>query len=393
MPSVEVVRAERGSLPLEERVTGRVIARNQTEILPQISGPIEEVHVDDGDHVEEGDPLVRIRDTEYRELYEQAVSGLEIARAQTRQAEANLEQLRTQLGRTEQMVERNVESQSSLDDIRSQVAVAEANLDLRQAQQEQARSQMEEREEQLERTVVRAPISGRVGQRNAERGQQVTSSTQLFIIGDLSRVRVQVPLTERMLGYIDEGTPVNIYSENWPDTVLESEIDRISPFINSNTLRTQAYVELDNSDGLMRSGMFVNVDVLYGASDDAVLIPNSALYRHPQTGQEGIFLMDSPGREYEPPPQDPDGPPALTPPLPVSFQPIEVVASGRMSTGVRGISEGDWVVTVGQHLLEENAEEAQARVMSWDRIMEMQRVQSRDLFQLIDQRRQQSEES
>jgi HlyD family secretion protein len=389
IPSVEVVRAQLGSLPLEERLTGRVIARNQTTIFPEVSGPIVEVHVDNGDSVEEGDPLVTIRDNEYRELWQQAISGLAIAQAQTRQAEANLQLLSSQLERIRKLSERQLDSQASLDDMRAQVAVAEANLDLRRAQEAQARSQVEERKLQLDHTVVRAPISGRVGQRNAERGQQVSSSSQLFIIGDLSRVQIEIPLTESMLTYLKEGTPVNIRSENWPDTVLHSEIARISPFIDSNTMRTEGYVELDNPAGLLRAGMFVTVDVLYGSTQEAVLIPNTALHRNPQTGEEGIFLMDAPGPEYEPVAQLPDSPPVLTSPRGISFVPIEVIASGRMATGVRGIREGDWIVTVGKELLSGNTAEARARLISWDQIMEMQQVQSRDLFKLIDRKEQQ----
>lgn len=378
-----------GSLPLEERLTGRVIARNQTAIFPELSGPIVEVHVDNGESVEEGAALISIRDSEYRELWQQAVSGLAIAEAQTRQAEANLQLLRNQLERIRELFERKLDSQASFDDIRAQVAVAEANVDLRRAQEAQARSQLQERKLQLEHTVVRAPVSGRVGQRNAERGQQVSSSTQLFIIGDLSRVQVEIPLTESMLGYLEEGMPVNIRSENWPDITLHSHIARISPFLDAGTMRTQGYIELDNPDGLLRAGMFVTVDVLYGSSEQAVLIPNTALHRDPQTGEDGIFLLDSPGLEYEPVSQLPNSPPALTSPRAVTFMPVDIIATGRMATAVRGIREGDWVVTMGKELLTGNTAEARARLLSWERIMDMQQTQSRDLFRLIDKRQSQ----
>ena len=58
-----------------------------------------------------------------------------------------------------------------------------------------------------------------------------------------------------------------------------------------------------------------------------------------------------------------------------------------MATGVQGIQEGEWVVTVGQNLLINNVSEARARVMPWERMMQMQRMQSRDLFQIIDRAR------
>lgn len=383
IPAVEVVEARRGALPLEERLTGRVNARNQTAIYPEVSAPITEIYVDNGDYVNEGDPLVQLRDAEYVERYQQAQSGLEIARAQTRQAEANLQVLQNQLERVRELTARQLETASTLENIEVEVAVARANVDLRMAQENQARSVLEERRLQLLNTTVRAPISGIVGQRNAERGQMATSNSQLFLIGDLDEVRIEVLITERQLTYIREGMTVNLYSENWPDTVLESQISRISPFLDVNTSRTQAYIEMSNAQGLMRPGMFLNVDVFYGESAEAVLIPNSALYRDPRTGVEGVYVMSPPGSEFRPV-ADVDGAPAVSPPAPIQFVPIEIVASGRMASGVRGVREGDWVVTVGQNLLMGNVSEARARVIEWDQMMRMQRMQSRDMFEIID---------
>lgn len=385
-PAVEVLQARTGALPLEERLTGQIIARNQTAIYPEVSGPIVEVLVDDGEHVEAGDPLVQIRDTEYRERVSQARSGLEVARAQTRQAEANLEQLRTQMRRVENLAERGLETQSALDDIRAQVSVAEANLSLREAQEQQAESQLEEQQIALRSTTVRAPVTGQVGRRSAELGQQAGTGDQLFIIGDLSQVRVEVSLTERMLNYVREGMSVNVSSDYWTSAPMQAELSRISPFLDTQTLRTQAYVDIDNPDGRLRPGMFVTVDVLYGESEEATLVPNSALYRNPDTGEQGVFVVEA-GESLMDQVENPREAPPLSDPLPVNFVPVQIVASGRMTTGVAGVSSDDWVVTVGQNMLVGNVEEVRARVMDWDRLMEMQRMESRDLFQIIDRER------
>ncbi|MDT8427491.1 MAG: efflux RND transporter periplasmic adaptor subunit [Pseudomonadales bacterium] len=390
IPSVEVVRARIGTLPLEERLTGRVSARNQADIYSEVAGPVMEIHVENGDLVKEGDPLLRLRDVEFRERFQQAEAGLEIAKAQTRQAEANLALLKNQLERTRSLVERQLETESALETLASQVAVAEADLDLRTAQQNQAASLLEERRLQLANTVIRAPVSGRIGRRNAERGMMVNTSTPLFTIGDLDNIQIEVLLTERMLSYIAEGTPVNLYSENWSGQILQSEISRISPFLDPNTMRTTAQIEVANDSGLLRSGMFITVDILYGNSEQAVLIPNSAFYRHPRTGIEGVFVVTAPGQEVEPLADDNSdaGIGVITPPQPVSFVPIQILANGRMASGVRGIEAGDWVVTVGQNLLTGDINQTRARLISWDRMMELQQMQNRDLFQIIDQKQQ-----
>jgi len=388
VPAVEVVEARIGSLPLEERLTGRVIAENQSEIIAEVGGPVTEVFVDSGDAVQAGDPLVQIRDTEYRERLNQAQAGLQVAEAQTRQAQANLAALQNQLERIQSLTERRLETVSALEDIQVQVDVAQANVELRRAQENQAQSVVEERRLELANTTVRAPTSGMVGQRNVERGQIVSASAPLFIIGDLDDVRIEMLLTERMLTYIREGMSVSLYSENWPDLRFDASVSRISPFLDANTLRTQAYVEMENPDRMLRPGMFLNADIYYGETEDAVLIPNSAIYRHPRTGVEGVYVMTPPGPEARPV-SEVDGAPAMLPAAPVQFVPVDVVASGRMSSGVEGIQQGDWVVTIGQNLLMGNVAEARARVMSWDRMEEMQRKQNRDIFDIIDAAREQ----
>jgi hypothetical protein len=70
--------------------------------------------------------------------------------------------------------------------------------------------------------------------------------------------------------------------------------------------------------------------------------------------------------------------------VPVSFVPIEIVARGRMTTAVRGVEPGDWVVTLGHHLLEGNdSGQALIQPTPWDHIMRLQQMQTRDLLDII----------
>src|SRR5690625_5019593 len=62
IPAVEIVQAQYGALPLEERLNGVVAARNQVDIYSDVSAPIEEIYVETGEYVEEGTPLLRLRD-------------------------------------------------------------------------------------------------------------------------------------------------------------------------------------------------------------------------------------------------------------------------------------------------------------------------------------------
>lgn len=106
IPAVEAVKAKHGSLPLTERLSGVIRARNQVEIYPEISAVIVEVMAENGDLVVRGQPLVRLRDNEARERLRQAEAGLRIAVAQARQAEARLQEMQSELRRTESLAEK-----------------------------------------------------------------------------------------------------------------------------------------------------------------------------------------------------------------------------------------------------------------------------------------------
>lgn len=389
-PAVEAVEVVLGTLPLEERMAGSVRARNQTEIFPQVSSTIVEVFVNDGDRVEAGAPLVRLQDAEYRERLRQAEAGLAVAQARVQQAQANLTRVEAAFRRIEAMFERNLVSRADFEAAEADALSARADLQLMQAQRVQAEALVNERREDLAQTVIRAPAAGVVGSRNAEVGQLASSGTPLFVIGDPSDMLVEVTLTQRMLAYIERGTPAHIAVDGVPEQAIEAEISRISPFLHSVTRTTRAEIELPQSTDFLRPGMYVTVDVLYGETDTAPLIPNSAIYRHPRDGRTGVFVASLDAADRGPEASEaalPTGPLQPVGPVPVNFRPVELIARGRLTSAVRGVEAGDWVVTLGHHLLEAGGTgQALIQPTPWDHIIRLQQMQTRDLLDVIRQR-------
>lgn len=382
IPSVEAVQAQFGSLPLEERLSGVVRSQQQVEIYPRITAPVEEVFVQNGDQVEVGDPLVRLRDTEYRERLRQAEADLRINRAREKQAEASLNEAESLLRRQQILADRELSSEIEMERLQAQKQSAEANYELALAQVEQAESNVAEQREILTQSIVRSPINGTVGQRNADVGMQVNNSTRLFSVGNLNDAKITVNLTERMLSYIHTDQTVRIQSEYMGENMLEGTVSRISPFLGAGNFSTEAEIDIENTRDFLIPGMFVTVDIFYGESEQATLIPLSAIYRHPRTGETGVFVAPDFGAESEPVEQvDSANPPPLSDPTIVEFVAIDVIARGRESAGVSGIQSGDWVVTVGQNMLINNeAGTARIRAVSWNRIMGMQKMQPQDLL-------------
>lgn len=382
VPVVEAVPARLGSLPLSERLNGTVIAKNQVVLFPEISGKVVRVEAQNGERVRRGQPLVYLDDTQYKEQLRQAEANYQVNQAALKQAQAQHKELETLYNRNRRLAEEGLTSQIEVETLGAQVAAAKANIELTEAEIRQSRSAIQETKLILAQTVVRAPISGTIGRRNVEVGMQVSPTTELFTIGDLSQVRVEVVLTEKNLAEIRVGQPARIIvrTGGGEPRLLDAKVSRISPFLDSATRSTEAEIDVKNNAQLLMSGMSVTAEILHGESQKVTLVPSSAIYSHPETGQTGVYVLPSfkPGPE----PANPgvsDTAPDLSAAERVVFRPVRVAAEGRMETGVEDVKPDEWVVTVGQDLLS-GREEARVRVSTWDRILALQELQREDLL-------------
>lgn len=390
--SVEAVQSRNGTLPLTERLTGLVKGKNQVEIYPEISAIIVEILVHNGDVVKKGQPLLRLRDKEFQERLRQAKAEYQIAVAQAKQAEARLNENKSELRRTKSLAEKGLASDAQLETIQTQAISAEASLELANARVDQAKATVEENETQLSETVVRAPVSGTIGNRNAEIGMLVTTNTRLFTLGQLDRLKIEVVLTDRMLNYIQTGQRSEILSDILTSGAVDAPLTRISPFLHPVTHTTIGEIDLDNPDESLKPGMFVTVDIYYGESEHATLVPLSALYENPSTGETGVYVSnDSLGLNREPVSHnDSDKSMALTDPVPFTFIPVDVVARGRMEAGIRGVEAGNWVVTLGQNLIGGNTGSARVHKVNWNWVEQLQHLQSQDLLKDVMERQQEA---
>jgi hypothetical protein len=182
---------------------------------------------------------------------------------------------------------------------------------------------------------------------------------------------------------------------------IRAELSRISPFLAEESFTTVGEIDVDNRGGKLRPGMFVNVRILVGQSRRATLVPASAVWEDPASGKRGAFVVTETDGLETPSEASLDAPSEARPAL---FRPVEVLAEGRGVVGVTGIDEGEWVVTVGQHLLAEELEAlaqsrarsgdraeatraaagstpARVRPVAWEQVLELQLLQDEDLLE------------
>lgn len=377
-PLVEAVPARFGQLPQEERVSGVVRAENQVTLRPEVSAAVVEVLVRNGDAVQKGQPLVRLDDSKLRDQFRHSEAALRLAEAEAAEARFRVQELEAQASRSEALAAQNLTSELEHEIQVSRLEAERAVAEQAAARVDQANATRDERRADLAKTLVRAPIAGRVGRQDVEIGMLADPGTALFVLGNLDRVTVEVPLTEGMLGLVREGMSVRVSSEALGDEPISGKLARISPFLTEGSFSTRGEADLANPDGRLRPGMFVTVDVLYGETEEATLVPVSALWEVASDGRRGVFVLpEQRGGEMDP--AQSESPAAEQP---AEFRPVTVLAEGSGVAGVTGIEPGEWIVTVGQQLLRvDEAAPTRVRPTTWIRVLRLQGLQREDLLE------------
>jgi HlyD family secretion protein len=397
-PLVEAVQSRIGALPIEVTLPGVVRARNQVAIRPEVEGRVVEVFVRSGDSVERGQPLVRLDAVEASERLRQAEADVRLAQATATAVRARVVELEARVARTRTLADEELVSEQELETLEAQLDALRASTDEAAARVEQAQATVEERRSAQAKTVVRAPVSGRLGERRAEIGMLIDSADILFVMGDLDELIVEVNLTEAMLSSVQEGQTVEIEARSGDVEPIRATLSRISPFLAEDSFSTLGEIEVDNRGGQLRPGMFANVRILVGQSQQTTLVPVGAVWEDPTSGRRGVFAIQEAAGLDEP--SSPELESSDTT-YPVAFRPVEVLAEGRGAAGVTGIETGTWVVIVGQHLLHEQLQlaaeateagndgdsgasdstTARVRPVSWQHVMELQDLQDEDLLE------------
>ena len=213
---------------------------------------------------------------------------------------------------------------------------------------------------------------------------RVDLQTPLFVIGRLENMRVEVPVTQEILTGIRVGQPAEIRPGGGSGTPISAPVARISPFLQEASLSAEIEIDVPNDDGRLVPGMFVTVDIAYGESEQATIVPASAVHMHTATGERGVYVSSAEPAAVNASTSGEEGGGLSPEPVSLSFRPVQIVAEGAQSTGIDGVRPGEWVVVVGQHLLSaqtgDGVPQARIRVIEWDRILDLQGLQRQDVL-------------
>lgn len=261
-----------GTLTTVVSADGVVKPIYRVEIKSKASGRVEELPVEAGQLVSRGQLICRLDQTDVKADLDQAQADLEIAQAEIKQAQNTYERRRL-------LREKNLISQEECDQVELTLAQAKGKLVRAQTSLERARIRFDE-------TRVPAPIEGVILQKYVETGQIIASGisnvgggTKIADVADMRRVYVEAGIDEIDVGKIRVGQTARIVADAYSTSPLTGTIVRIAPEarVLQNVTLFDIVIEVENVDGLLKSGMNVNAEVTVARAENAMLIPVLAL--------------------------------------------------------------------------------------------------------------------
>ncbi len=155
--------------------------------------------------------------------------------------------------------------------------IAQKTIDEVEADLKERKAEMQENEVLLNRMKLVAPFDGVVGKSKINPGDYVNVGQEIVTVTDTKHLRVEYSVPEKYLPNIKIGQEVKVTAAAYPGKVFVGKLTFISPTVNPDNRTIALYAEIDNSENLLASGMFVEASQSLGATDHALMIPARSL--------------------------------------------------------------------------------------------------------------------
>jgi len=294
---VKVVKAKRDKLIIRLKSPGQAVCKRIITVKAEVPGVIEELLVDEGEKIKEGDLLVKLNDEKYKLQLKEAesrrleklsrflIEGEEYSLSgKGKKQKFNKEKIEKEYQKALSLykqglisekefekAKRNyelmlIESGEKREEIRASVA------GLTQAELEVKRAQME-----LEKTQIKAPFSGVITNIKVSPKEHVQAGQELFTLVDLNSIYVEAKILESEIGKIKEGREVNIRFTGYPSKIFKGYVKAISPIVDPEEKTCKILIDVANPIGEIKPGMHAEVEIAADIYEDRLIIPREAI--------------------------------------------------------------------------------------------------------------------
>ena len=270
--AVTTVHAKLEDWPASVAAIGTVEAVHGVTVAADLPGLVSRIEFESGKKVRKGDVLVRL---------------------DTRQEQAQLEAAEAQRSLTRVNFER-------MKGLRQKGITSQAEYDKAAAEEKQAAAGTGEMQAAIGRKTIRAPFSGVLGIRQVNLGQYLKAGDPIVSLQTLDPIYVNFTVPQQEVANLRPGANVRVTAEGIEGAAATGKITAVNSVVDEATRNIQAQATLANPEGKLRPGMFVEAEVVLGASTPVIALPTSAISYAPYGNSVFIVgpMKGKDGKEY-----------------------------------------------------------------------------------------------
>lgn len=253
--SIYTFKALSGDVPQTQTYASTILANAINNIAPVSVSRIQKMNVEVGDFVYKGQILA------------------EMDKVQLNQARLKLANDSTEFGRLRGLYEKGGLAKSDFE---------AKELALRVSQSSYANL--------YENTILRSPISGVITSRNYDRGDLFSMSKPIYVVQQISPVKLLVGVSESDYTKVKKGDKVVITADAIPEKEFYGTVNRIHPTIDAASRTFITEIVVNNKDRLLRPGMYAKVKITFGINH-SVIVPDEAIVKMQGSGQRAVYIV------------------------------------------------------------------------------------------------------
>lgn len=291
---VAVENADKRTITETITANGKIQPEKEVKITPDVSGEIVELTVKEGDHVEKGQLLIRIKPDVYISQKDRSLAAISSARARLAQAEAQFIQAELSYNRTKQLYSEETISKSEFEQAEASYSVAKAEVDAAKFSVVSAEASLKEANENLVKTSIYAPMTGTVSMLLVELGERVAGTgmmagTEMLRVADLSRMEAQVEVNENDIPRVSLGDTATIEVDAYVDYKFRGVVteiansakttgvsaDQVTNFDVKILVLPESYKDLTDkgTEHPLRPGMSATVEIRTETKSGIITVP------------------------------------------------------------------------------------------------------------------------
>jgi len=335
--AVEIAAVEKGGIRDVGTFSGTLIPKSYFTVVPKISGRVKELLVDIGDRLTRGQLVAVLEDEEYQQQAIQAEADLGVAKANLDEARSAQEFAQKEYDRAKALHQKGILSDAEIEAAQSAFSTRDARYKVTIAQLANQQAALETAKVRLSYTRIRAAWETGgdarfVGERFVNAGAMLSSNTAILSVIELQPITAVIHVTEKDYFRLKNGQPVVLTSGAFPGRDFAGRVARIAPLLKETSREARVEIGVENADGVLKPGMFVNARIEFSNRADATVVPTSAVVN--RGAVQGLFLADLEAKK-------------------AVFQPATVgIIEGDRAEIVEPAGLAGYVVTLGHHLLE-----------------------------------------